>query len=311
MGKYAIAIHGGAGTISKSSLTPEKEKAFKDALEQAIMAGHGVLQQGGSALDAAEMAVMQLENSPLFNAGKGSVFTNDGKHEMDAAIMCGKTLEAGAVAGVRHIKNPIKLARKVKEESEYVLLAGQGAVEFALSQHIELASAEYFFDDYRYQQLLDARESGEVSLDHSEKKKQKFGTVGAVALDVNGNVAAATSTGGMTNKKYSRVGDTPLIGAGTYANNKTCAVSCTGHGEFFIRAVAAYDVSCLMEYKGYTLQQACDEVVLTKLQDIGGDGGLIAVNTDGEVVLSFNSDGMYRASKVNDEETFTAIYKEH
>ncbi|GAB3195702.1 beta-aspartyl-peptidase (threonine type) [Pontibacter aydingkolensis] len=310
MKNYAIAIHGGAGTISKSSLTPEKEKAYKDALEQAIMAGHGVLQKGGSALDAVELAVLHLENTPLFNAGRGSVFTNEGKHEMDAAIMCGKTLDAGAVAGVRHIKNPVKLARKVMDKSEFVMLMGQGAEEFALNHDIEFAPAAYFYDEYRYQQLQDARESGKTQLDHSEKKKHKFGTVGAVALDMDGNVAAATSTGGMTNKKYSRVGDTPLIGAGNYANNKTCAVSCTGHGEFFIRAVVAYDVSCLMEYKGYTLQKACDEVVMKKLKSIGGDGGLIAVDTAGEVVLSFNSDGMYRASKLNDQETFTAIYKD-
>jgi L-asparaginase / beta-aspartyl-peptidase len=309
MSNYAIAIHGGAGTISRSSLTPEKESAYNNALEQAVMAGHAILSKGGSALDAVEMAVLHLENTPLFNAGRGSVFTKEGKHEMDAAIMCGKTLKAGAVAGVRHIKNPIKLSRKIMDDSEYVMLAGQGAEEFALSQGIEFAPAEYFYDAFRYNQWVEVRDSGITMLDHSEQVKSKFGTVGAVALDVNGNVAAATSTGGMTNKQYNRIGDTPIIGAGNYANNKTCAVSCTGHGEFFIRAVVAYDVSCLMEYKGYTLQQACDEVVMKKLVAIGGDGGLVAVDPSGHVVLSFNSEGMYRASKVNNEQTFTAIYK--
>lgn len=310
MSHFAIALHGGAGTISKSSLTPEKENAYKNALEQAIMAGHAVLQKGGTALDAVELAVIHLENTPLFNAGRGSVFTSEGKHEMDAAIMCGKTLEAGAVAGVRHVKNPIKLSRKVMENSEHVLLAGQGAEEFALGQGIEFAGAAYFYDAYRHQQWLDVRDSDKIILDHNEQVKLKFGTVGAVALDQHGNVAAATSTGGMTNKRYNRVGDSPLIGCGNYANNKTCAISCTGHGEFFIRAVVAYDVSCLMEYKGYTLQQACDEVVMHKLKAMGGDGGLVAVSAAGDVAMPFNSEGMYRASKVNNEQTFTAIYKE-
>ncbi len=309
MSNYAIAIHGGAGTISRSSLTPEKEKAYKEALEQATLAGNAILKNGGNALDAVEMAVLHLENTPLFNAGRGSVFTREGKHEMDAAIMCGKSLKAGAVAGVRHIKNPIRLCRKIMDESEYVMLAGQGAEEFGLSHGIEFAPASYFYDAFRFNQWVEVRDSATTMLDHTEKVNSKIGTVGAVALDIHGNVAAATSTGGMTNKQYNRIGDTPLIGAGNYANNNTCAVSCTGHGEFFIRAVVAYDVSCLMEYKGYTLQQACDEVVLKKLVAIGGDGGLIAVDPSGNVVLAFNSEGMYRASKKNDEETFTAIYK--
>ena len=309
MSKYAIAIHGGAGTITKATLTAEKDKAYRDALEQAIMAGHGILQAGGSALDAVELAVVHLENNPLFNAGKGSVFTKEGKHEMDASIMWGKTLEAGAVAGVRNIKNPVKLARAIMQYSDHVMLSGYGAEEFALTHAVEFAPEMYFFDAFRYNQWTEIRDSDIFMLDHTEDVEKKFGTVGAVAVDQEGNVAAATSTGGMTNKRYNRIGDTPIIGSGNYANNKTCAISCTGHGEFFMRAVVAYDVSCLMEYKGYTLQEACDEVVMNKLVAFGGEGGLIAVNAAGEVVLSFNSEGMYRASKISDEETFTAIYR--
>lgn len=310
MKNIAIAIHGGAGTITKASLTPEKEEAYKKALKVAVEAGHQLLARGGSALDAIEMAVASMEDTPLFNAGKGAVFTNEGRHEMDAAVMWGKTLEAGAVASVRSIKNPVKLARAVMEHSQFVLLGSYGAEEFARTQDIEFMPHEYFYDEYRYKQWIEALESGSVSLDHSEKKEKKFGTVGAVAVDAEGNVAAATSTGGLTNKKYNRIGDSPLIGAGTYANNQTCAVSCTGTGEFFIRAVAAYDVCCLMEYKGYTLQQACEEVVMHKLVKLGGEGGLIAITPAGEIALPFNSEGMYRASKKNEDETFTAIYKE-
>lgn len=309
MSKYAIAIHGGAGTITKATLTAEKDRAYRDALEQAIMAGHGILQAGGSALDAVELAVVHLENNTLFNAGKGSVFTKEGKHEMDASIMWGKTLEAGAVAGVRNIKNPVKLARAIMQYSDHVMLSGYGAEEFALTHAVEFAPEMYFFDAFRYNQWTEIRDSDIFMLDHTEDVEKKFGTVGAVAVDQEGNVAAATSTGGMTNKRYNRIGDTPIIGSGNYANNKTCAISCTGHGEYFMRAVVAYDVSCLMEYKGYTLQQACDEVVMKKLVAFGGEGGLIAVNAAGEVVLSFNSEGMYRASKINDEKTYTAIYR--
>ena len=310
MSKYAIAIHGGAGTITRSSLTPDKDRAYRDALEQAIMAGHSVLQGGGTALDAVELAVVHLENNHLFNAGKGSVFTKEGKHEMDAAIMCGRTLEAGAVAGVRSIKNPVKLARAIMQYSDHVMLSGYGAEEFARNHAVEFAPEKYFFDAFRYNQWTEIRDSDIFMLDHTENVEKKFGTVGAVAVDQEGNTAAATSTGGMTNKQYNRIGDTPIIGSGNYANNKTCAVSCTGHGEFFMRAVVAYDVSCLIEYKGYTLQQACDEVVMKKLVDFGGEGGLIALNSAGEVVLSFNSEGMYRASKIGDGKTFTGIYKE-
>lgn len=309
MNNIAIAIHGGAGTITKSSLSAAQEKAYNAALQEAVACGHQALKQGASSLDAVALAVSSLEDCPLFNAGRGSVFTKEGKHEMDAAIMCGRTLEAGAVAGVRGIKNPIRLARAVMEQSEHVMLSGYGAEEFALNQGIVFAPEHYFFDKFRFEQWSQVRDYDIYQLDHSETKDKKFGTVGAVAVDVNGNVAAATSTGGMTNKRYNRIGDSPIIGAGTYANNRTCAVSCTGHGEYFMRAVVAYDVSCLMEYKNYTLQQACEEVVMKKLVDFGGEGGLIAITNTGQIALPFNSEGMYRASKTGDQETFTAIYK--
>ncbi|WP_276495933.1 isoaspartyl peptidase/L-asparaginase family protein [Pontibacter litorisediminis] len=310
MQKTAIAIHGGAGTITQATLSAAQDKAYRAALREAVEAGHKVLERGGTALEAVELAVVCLEDSPLFNAGRGSVFTKEGKHEMDAAIMCGKTLEAGAVAGVRSIKNPIKLATAIMEHSDHVMLSGYGAEEFALAYDVAFAPEHYFFDKYRYQQWSEVRDSDIFMLDHTEQRDEKFGTVGAVAVDQSGNVAAATSTGGMTNKRYNRIGDTPIIGSGTYANNRTCAISCTGHGEYFIRAVVAYDVACLMEYKGYTLKRACEEVVLRKLVDFGGEGGLIAVTAAGEIAMPFNSEGMYRASKVAQEKTFVGIYKE-
>ena len=307
MTNIALAIHGGAGTITPASMTPELEKAYKGALARALEEGYRVLESGGSALDAAELAVVRLEDSPLFNAGKGSVFTKDGKHEMDAAIMCGKTLAAGAVAGVRSIRNPIKLSRAILDHSDHVFMSGYGAEEFARKYDIAFEPEEYFYDAKRYQQWREVRDTDIYMLDHSQERK--FGTVGAVALDTEGNLAAATSTGGMTNKNYNRIGDTPIIGAGTYANNATCAVSCTGHGEFFIRAVVAYDISCLMEYKGYTLQQACDQVVLDKLVKFGGEGGLVAVDAAGNIAMPFNSVGMYRGSRSNSHDPVVAIYK--
>lgn len=310
MKDIAIAIHGGAGTITRASLTPEQEKGYRAALQEAVEAGHRLLQAGKPALDAVELAVVLLEDNPLFNAGKGSVFTKEGKHEMDAAIMCGGTLEAGAVAGVQGVRNPVVLARAVLQHSDHVLLSGNGAEEFARNHNIPFAPESYFFNSFRYRQWSEVRDSDEFMLDHTEHTDEKFGTVGAVAVDREGNVAAATSTGGMTNKRYRRIGDSPIIGAGTYANNNTCAISCTGHGEFFMRAVVAYDVSCLMEYKGYSLQEACDEVVLRKLVQFGGEGGLVAVNAAGEVALPFNSEGMYRASIRNSEPAFVGIYKE-
>ncbi|MCJ8166305.1 isoaspartyl peptidase/L-asparaginase [Pontibacter sp. E15-1] len=310
MKNIAIAIHGGAGTITRASLTAAQEAAYTAALRDAAEAGHQLLLAGKTALDAVALAVTVLEDSPLFNAGRGAVFTSEGKHEMDAAIMCGKTLEAGAVAGVQGIRNPIALAREVMLHSEHVLLSGRGAEEFARNQGIAFAPEAYFYDAFRFRQWSEVRDSETFMLDHTAQKEKKFGTVGAVALDQNGNTAAATSTGGMTNKRYNRVGDSPIIGAGTYANDATCAISCTGHGEYFMRAVVAYDVSCLMEYKGFTLQQACEEVVLRKLVKLGGEGGLIAVNAAGELALPFNSEGMYRASKQNEEPTVVGIYKE-
>ncbi|MBK7129243.1 MAG: isoaspartyl peptidase/L-asparaginase [Crocinitomicaceae bacterium] len=315
MSNYALAIHGGAGTILKSLMTPEKEQQYRLSLQEAIQAGEAILKSNGSALDAVEAAVRCLENNPLFNAGKGAVFTHDAKHELDASIMCGDTLEAGAVAGVQRIKNPISLARDVMEKSEHVLMCGEGAEQFAKSVNAVFETDEYFFVQARFDQLQEALKTDGIFLDHSgesktEDNKKKFGTVGAVALDRFGNIAAATSTGGMTNKKFGRAGDSPIIGAGTYANNKTCAVSCTGHGEFFIRSVVAYDISCLMEYKGYSLKQACDEVVINKLVKIGGEGGLVAIDAKGNIELSFNSEGMYRAFVKEGENIYTGIYTE-
>lgn len=297
MKNFSMVIHGGAGTLVKGLMTTELESKYKAALKVALNAGYDVLENGRSALDAVEVAVKLLEDSPLFNAGKGSVFTAEGTHEMDAAIMDGKNLEAGAVSLITGIKNPISLARDVMENSYHVFLAGEGAMQFAKLQKYDLESPDYFYDEVRYKQWQGIKDSDTFELDHSVKKEGKFGTVGAVACDKNGNVAAATSTGGMTNKKWGRVGDSPMIGAGNYANNKTCAVSCTGSGEFFIRGVVAYDVSCLMEYKGLSLEEASNEVINKRLPKIKGDGGLIAVDAQGNIAMPFNTEGMYRACK--------------
>lgn len=309
MSNFSIAIHGGAGTIDRKHMSPEKEEAYSNVLGQSLDTGYRLLEQGASALDAVEAAVKVMEDSPLFNAGKGAVFTHDGTHEMDASIMDGSNLEAGAVAGISGIKNPISLSRLVMEKSGHVLLAGQGAMEFARSQKIGLESEDYFYDELRYLQLQEALKHNVTQLDHSPLNEKKFGTVGAVALDKQGNLAAATSTGGMTNKKYGRIGDSPLIGSGNYANNATCAVSCTGSGEFFIRGVVAYDVSCLMEYKGLSLEEACQEVVHNRLLKIKGDGGLIAVDREGNVCLPFNTSGMYRAAKTSGGIEYIKIYQ--
>lgn len=307
---YAIAIHGGAGTLVKGLMTPQKEEAYKKALEVALKKGYAVLQNEGSALYAVETAVKYLEDSPLFNAGKGSVFTNNGTHEMDASIMDGKTLQGGAVSLITGIKNPISLARDVMEKTEHVFLAGEGAMRFAKSLGYTVENPEYFYDALRYEQWQEIKDSENFQLDHSIKKDSKFGTVGAVACDKHGTIAAATSTGGMTNKRWGRVGDSPMIGAGTYANNKTCAVSCTGSGEYFIRGVVAYDVSCLMEYKGMTLAEAASEVINNRVLKIGGDGGLIAIDAQGNISMPFNTEGMYRASLNSAGEKIIAIYKE-
>jgi L-asparaginase / beta-aspartyl-peptidase len=308
MSKISIAIHGGAGTILKKDLTPEKEIAYLAALNEALDLGYSVLEKGGSSLDAVEQAVISLENSPLFNAGKGSVFTENGTHEMDASIMEGKEKKAGAVSLVTGIKNPVSLARLVMDKSEHVFMAGIGAIEFAKLHNCPTETAEYFHDEFRFQQWQSIKGSDTFKLDHNVNADKKFGTVGAVAIDINGNIAAATSTGGMTNKKFGRVGDSPMIGAGTYANNETCGVSCTGSGEFFIRGVVSYDVSCLMEYRGFSLQEASDTVIKDRLMKIGGDGGLIAVDKFGNISFSFNTEGMYRGKKTK-EETYVGIYK--
>lgn len=310
MSKFTIAVHGGAGTISKKSMTPEKEAAYLKALSDAIAAGYDILEKNGDALDAVKAAVIELENNILFNAGKGSVFTNTGTHEMDASIMDGRNLDAGAVAAVKNIRNPIELAYAVMKKSEHVFLIGQGAEEFAKQNGIAFEPDEYFFSEFRYKQLLTTKKTNETALDHNvDADDKKFGTVGAVACDANGNVAAATSTGGMTNKQFGRVGDSPIIGIGTYANNKTCAVSCTGHGEPFIKAVAAYDVSCLMEYKGLSLEEAMNIVVMNKLMKIDGEGGMIGVDAKGNDAVIFNSEGMYRGFWSSDKRREVAIYK--
>ena len=297
MQKLAFAIHGGAGTLVRGKMTAEKEKEYKTALEKALKAGYQTLEDGKNAVEAVETAIKILENSHLFNAGKGSVFTASETHEMDAAIMDGQTLNAGAVTLITGIKNPISLAKDVMTKSEHVFMAGEGAMEFARSLNYSLEEPDYFYDELRHQQWLELKDSDNFQLDHSAKKDSKFGTVGAVACDKNGNIAAGTSTGGMTNKKFGRIGDSPVIGAGNYANNKTCAVSCTGSGEFFIKAVAAYDVSCLMEFKGLSLEEATNEVIHKRILEIGGDGGMIAVDAHGNIAMPFNTEGMYRAYK--------------
>ncbi len=308
MSTIALAVHGGAGTISKERMTPERESAYRVALENALRRGHEVLKKGGAAIDAVEAAVRVLEDSPLFNAGRGSVFNADGQHEMDASLMNGADLRAGAVAGVQNVKNPIGLARRVMDHSEHVLISGMGAFEFAHKQRVELEDDQYFHDEFRYQQWKEVAGTDRVQLDHSDKER-KFGTVGAVARDANGHLAAATSTGGMTNKKWQRVGDSPIIGAGTYANDASCAVSCTGHGESFIRAVAAHDVHALVAYKGLSLAEAVRVVVHEKLPPLDGDGGLIAIDHAGNIVLDFNCPGMYRGHVGSDGAYHTAIFR--
>lgn len=299
----AIAIHGGAGVILREHLSIEKEKAYQQALTETVRAAYTLLKKGASALDAVELAVKLMEDSPLFNAGRGSVFNAAGKHEMDAAIMSGSDLAAGAVALVSRVKNPVTLARAVMEKSNHVLLAADGAEEFAAKAGVELVSEDYFYDEFRFRQWEKTKATSATKLDHDVSvNEKKFGTVGAVALDLNGNLAAATSTGGMTNKMKGRIGDSPLIGAGTYANNQTCAVSCTGHGELFIKQVVAYDIHCLMHYKGMSLAQACHTVVNDKLVKVKAEGGLIAVDGSGNIAMPFNTPGMYRAMKTTDEE---------
>lgn len=316
--KYVMAIHGGAGTILKKNLTDSMEAAYKDGLKQALLAGHRVLQQeGGTSLDAVEAAVKVLEENPLFNAGKGAVFTSEGKNELDAAIMDGKTLRAGAVAGVTNVKSPIQAARAVMQHSPHVMMVGAGAEKFAKEQGLEIVDPRYFYTEDRWQGLQKARAQDSIAtqLDHAAQsgnnelyKDYKYGTVGAVAVDQSGNLAAATSTGGMTNKRYGRVGDSPIIGAGNYADNATVAVSGTGWGEFFIRSVAAYDVAARMQYGDVSITDAA-AAVIKKIGDMGGDGGLIAINQKGEVAMPFNTAGMYRGTIQADGTIEIQIYK--
>ncbi|MFS7188405.1 isoaspartyl peptidase/L-asparaginase family protein [Serratia proteamaculans] len=314
MSKPVIAIHGGAGAITRTALSAEKEQEYIQALSGIVAAGQQILAQGGSALDAVTEAVRLLEECPLFNAGKGSVFTHQGTHELDACVMDGRTCDAGAVAGVSRIRNPILAARAVLENSQHVLFAGEGAERFATAHGLEMVAPDFFFTQSRFDQLHRAQaELGRVLLDHDGAEPidpdSKFGTVGAVALDALGNLAAATSTGGMTNKQAGRVGDTPIIGAGCYANNATVAVSSTGTGEIFMRGVAAYDVSALMEYAGLSLQQASDRVVMEKLLAMGGSGGMIAIDSQGNVALPFNSEGMYRGFGYVGDAPSVGIYR--
>jgi beta-aspartyl-peptidase (threonine type) len=312
---YTLVIHGGAGTILKEDMTPDLEKAYMDGLNQALQVGFAVLEEGGTAVNAVKASLVLLEDHVLFNAGRGAVFTKKGVQEMDAAIMDGKSLEAGAVAGVRNVRNPIELATEVMRNSNHVFLSGKGANDFAIKQGVKLEPDEYFFSQFRYDQWKAIRDSDTYSLDHTHHhleelmRDKKFGTVGAVACDQHGHLAAATSTGGMTNKKYGRIGDSPLIGAGTYANDATCAISCTGHGEMFIRAVASYDVSCLMEYSQLSLQEAMDRVVNNKLKQLNGEGGMIGVDGKGNHAMIFNSAGMYRAVKNSDNFSQVLIYQ--
>lgn len=319
--RLGFIIHGGAGVITKGSMSAEKEKAYRDKLTEVVMAGYKALQDGKSSLDAIELAIRMMEDSPLFNAGKGAVFTHDGKNELDSSIMNGKTLAAGAAAGLRHVKNPITLARAIMEKSPHVMMTGDGAEQFAKEQKIDIVDEKYFFTQERWDGLQQVLKEEKVKEKESVKKpgtvsagpatqepRNRFGTVGAVALDKDGNLAAGTSTGGMTNKRYGRVGDAPIIGAGTYANNETCGVSATGWGEYFIRLGVARDISSLMEYRGLPVQNAADAVI-KKVGTLGGDGGVIAMDKFGNMAISFNSEGMYRAYIGVDGKPVVEIYK--
>lgn len=306
---YALVIHGGAGTIKKENMTAEKEKAYFDKLNEALTVGENILKNGGTAGEAVTQTIMVMENSPLFNAGKGAVFTNEGKNELDASYMDGKTMNAGAIGGVTNVKNPILAAKAVMEQSDHVLLTGKGAEQFAKEVGLELVSPKYFHTERRWnslQQLLE--KEGKSGAILSESEDYKYGTVGCAALDKNGNLVAGTSTGGMTNKRYNRIGDSPIIGAGTYANNQTCAVSSTGHGEYFIRYAVAHDISARMEYLKEDLQTAASAVVNDKLVKAGGSGGIIAVDKEGNIAMPFNTSGMYRGY-IKPGERVVKIYK--
>ncbi len=311
---FGIVIHGGAGTILKKNMSDSLEDAYKAKLEEAIRVGHDILANGGSAMEAVTKTINVMEDSPLFNAGKGAVFTHEETNELDASVMDGATLNAGAVAGVTRIKNPINLALEVMNNSPHVMLSGKGAEVFAAERGFELVDPMYFYTERRFQSLQNVkkRESeNKISvIEDPFIKNSKFGTVGCAALDKNGNLAAGTSTGGMTNKRWNRIGDAPIIGAGTYANNATCAVSSTGWGEYFIRAMVAHDISAMMEYKGVSLQEAASEVIQKKVPELGGDGGIVAIDKDGNVAMEFNTAGMYRAHMNAKGELIIGIYKE-
>ena len=302
----SIAIHGGAGVISRASMSAENERAYRADLERALDAGYAVLEKGGASLDAVVASVRILEDSPYFNAGHGAVFSHAGINELDAAIMDGATQKAGAIAGVRHVRNPIDLARMVMERTPHVLLSGEGAEEFALEQGVTLVPGSYFYTERRWKQLEDAQKSERTA--SIEDDISYFGTVGAVARDRNGNLAAATSTGGMTNKRWGRIGDSPIIGAGTYADNATCAVSATGSGEYFIRAVVAHEICARVRLSGVTAAEAARDVIHGKLKEIGGDGGVIVVDSNGALSLEFNTEGMFRAARDSGGRREIAIY---
>lgn len=317
--KIAIALHGGASNIKNLNLTPLQDSAYRASLGEAIDLGYAILSKGGTAVDAVTETVKCLENNPLFNAGKGSVFTADSTNEMDAALMDGNTLKCGAVAGVKTIKNPVLAARRVMDSSQFVFLSGMGAEKFAEINGLEIVNPSYFKTDFRWEQFLKTKKTDTTHLDNdtrgdikpiNENEIEKFGTVGCVAIDSKGNLAAATSTGGILNKKYNRIGDSPIIGAGTYANNKTCAVSCTGKGEEFIRLVVAHDISCLIEYKNMSLKKAVDLVILGKLKERKGRGGCIAIDKHGNLEMSFTESGMFRAAIDKNGKRMVAIYKD-
>lgn len=305
--EYVIVIHGGAGVIKKENMTDEKEAAYIQKINEALDTGKKILENGGTSIETVIAVIKIMEDSPLFNAGKGAVFTHEGKNELDASIMDGKTLNAGAVSCVTNVKNPIELAHSVMTKSKHVMLSGEGASHFAKEQGLEIVDPKYFYTERRWKSLQNVLEREKKKL---KNEKEKHGTVGCVVLDKYGNLAAGTSTGGMTNKQYGRIGDSPVIGAGTYANNATCAVSCTGHGEFFIRYVVAYSISALMEYKNLSLQDAGNEIINNKLKTVGGTGGLISVDKDGNIAMPFNTPGMFRGFLKSTGEKGVFIYKD-
>jgi beta-aspartyl-peptidase (threonine type) len=303
--KAMLVIHGGAGTITRGSMSPEMEAQYRAGLEQALKAGHAILAKGGTSLDAVEAAIRVMEDNPLFNAGKGAVFTHEGRNELDASIMDGRTKAAGSVAGVTIIRNPITAARAVMEKSKHVMMIGRGAELFATKMGLEIVDPSYFWTERRWKSLQNEL----LKEQQQQNPDKKFGTVGAVAVDANGNLAAGTSTGGMTNKQFGRVGDAPIIGAGTYADNESCAVSATGHGEFFIRWTVAYDIAALMKYRGLSVAEAANEVIHKKLAPVKGEGGVIALDAKGNFAMTFNSEGMYRGWIGEDGVATVEIYK--